>query len=285
MPVSSPPLPVRFLEGVVLEQEGAGATVHRGTRTPGPVERFNVNVVSAPLTYQDAAGFRDVLREGTRLSDTRKFWFDNLQVRTTEAARSIRSLRIRADDITGRPAGGIAGDIIEWPGSVSVATPGLAPAATLQGGPVLADVAAILAQTAVEFEFQGRNVGPLDFSVVVSTDDDGARQEVAALIEAAFQAIPARGIATVTITYDAMAGAFLVAYPAGSPYEIDGPFLDVDPSVFVDQLGLGGASTVTGRHAGELRWRVRDVRDWGDFVEAVAQRLDGQDDRVPGKLP
>ena len=55
--------------------------------------------------------------------------------------------------------------------------------------------------------------------------------------------------------------------------------------VFVDQLGLGGTATVTGRHAGELRWRVRDVRDWGDFVEVFAQRLDGQDDRVPGALP
>ena len=70
------PFANRCQEPATLIQRGSDEIVNRRP-VPGAERRTDITVVSAP---PDAAKMRQMLPEGTRLSESRMFWIDGVKV-------------------------------------------------------------------------------------------------------------------------------------------------------------------------------------------------------------
>ena len=63
-----------FSEPATLIRAGEGGRNEVGEWVPGVDEETDVRATVAPVTAEDAAETREVLPEGARLSDARRFW-------------------------------------------------------------------------------------------------------------------------------------------------------------------------------------------------------------------
>ena len=68
----------RFLEAATLVRQEPGRDNEYGEWVSGEETRTEITVVSAP---PDAAKTRDVLPEGVRLSESRMFWIEGVEVK------------------------------------------------------------------------------------------------------------------------------------------------------------------------------------------------------------
>ena len=63
-----------FSETALIFRQEAGARNDYGEWVAGEEETESVRVATQPLTSKDAADLRDVVPEGSRLRDARRFW-------------------------------------------------------------------------------------------------------------------------------------------------------------------------------------------------------------------
>ena len=103
----------RFLEVATLIQQEPGRDNDYGEWVPGRETRTEVTVVSAP---PDAAKIRDVLPEGARLSNSRTFWIESVEINPVRVGANAaegdviiyQGIRYRANHVE------------EWPGFAEV---------------------------------------------------------------------------------------------------------------------------------------------------------------------
>ncbi len=87
----------RFLEAATLIRQEPGGDNEYGEWVPGQETRTDITIVSAP---PDAAKMRDILPEGARLSESRMFWIDGVEVKPVRVG-----------------TGATEGDVIEYKGT------------------------------------------------------------------------------------------------------------------------------------------------------------------------
>ncbi len=103
----------RFLEpGTLIRQEPGGDNEY-GEWVPGQETRTEITVVSAP---PDAAKMRDVLPEGARLSESRTFWIEGVEVKPVRVGTGATE----GDVIEYKGTRYRAYQVEEWPGFVEV---------------------------------------------------------------------------------------------------------------------------------------------------------------------
>ena len=103
----------RFLEAATLIRQEPGTDNEYGEWVSGQETRTDITVVSAP---PDAAKMRDVLPEGTRLSESRIFWIDGIEVKPVKVGLNATE----GDVIEHKGTRYRVNQIEEWPGFVEV---------------------------------------------------------------------------------------------------------------------------------------------------------------------
>lgn len=101
----------RFLEPATLIRQEPGGDNEFGEWVPGQETRTGITVVSAP---PDAARMRDVLPEGVRLSESRIFWIDGVEVKPVQVGLNATE----GDVIEHKGTRYRVNQIEEWPGFV-----------------------------------------------------------------------------------------------------------------------------------------------------------------------
>ena len=102
----------RFLEAATLIRQDPGSRVN-GRWMPGQESRTDITVVSAP---PDAAKMRDVLPEGARLSESRTFWIEGVEVMPGRTGANAAE----GDVVEYGSARYMTHPVEEWPGFVEV---------------------------------------------------------------------------------------------------------------------------------------------------------------------
>ena len=102
----------RFLEPATLIQRGPDEIVNRRP-VPGAEKRTDITVVSAP---PDAAKMRQMLPEGTRLTESRTFWIAGVTVEPVRVGANASG----GDVIEHKGTRYRVQHVEEWPGFVEV---------------------------------------------------------------------------------------------------------------------------------------------------------------------
>ena len=108
-PFASP----RFHRIATLIRQEPGGDNEYGEWVSGQETRTDITVVSAP---PDAAKMRDVLPEGTRLSESRTFWIDGVEVKPVKVGLNATE----GDVIEYKGTRYRVNHVEQWPGFVEV---------------------------------------------------------------------------------------------------------------------------------------------------------------------
>ena len=103
----------RFLEAATVIRQEPGTDNEYGEWGSGQETRTDITVVSAP---PDAAKMRDVLPEGTRLSESRTFWIAGVEVKPVKVGLNATE----GDVIEHKGTCYRVQHVEEWPGFVEV---------------------------------------------------------------------------------------------------------------------------------------------------------------------
>ena len=106
------PFANRVKEPATLIQRGPDEIVNRRP-VPGAEKRIDITVVSAP---PDAAKMREMLPEGTRLTESRTFWIEGVTVEPVGVGANASE----GDEIEYRGVSYRAKHVEPWPGFVEV---------------------------------------------------------------------------------------------------------------------------------------------------------------------
>ncbi len=103
----------RFQEAATLIRQEPGGDNEYGEWVPGQETLTDITVISAP---PDAAKMRDVLPEGSRLSESRTFWIEGVEVKPVRVGTDATE----GDLIEYKGVQYRANQVEEWPGFVEV---------------------------------------------------------------------------------------------------------------------------------------------------------------------